>query len=397
MSSVKLSAIAPIYNVEEYLPRAIESILNQTYKNLEIILVDDGSTDHCGLICDEYAKKDSRIIVIHKENGGIASAIKAGAQAATGEYTIVFGPDDWLERNAYEMVAADIEKYHPDIVSFGWMKDYGEFLEEYPNIIPEGLYTREEFWNVFNRIVQENHFFSQPIDMSQVDKAFKTELFQKHENNCSEQLKKNVDDAMVLPALMDMGNIYIDSRYWYHYCVRKTSILWQTAGGDCERAVVLAKHLINVYRNYDGNALHLGKFLLYKIIHHMMLDTPEMFIDENKCWMYPKLKKDSSIVVYGKGVFGNRLIGQLKRLNFTQIIDNIDSNDVSRLDHISGYDYIVVAVFNARIVNSILKVLEEKHIQRDKILIIEKNNIKSEMLPEEVRKLYEQVVSIKGI
>ena len=130
MSSVKLSAIAPIYNVEEYLPRAIESILNQTYKNLEIILVDDGSTDHCGLICDEYAKKDSRIIVIHKENGGIASAIKAGAQAATGEYTIVFGPDDWLERNAYEMVAADIEKYHPDIVSFGWMKDYGEFLEE---------------------------------------------------------------------------------------------------------------------------------------------------------------------------------------------------------------------------------------------------------------------------
>ncbi len=395
MNSVKLSAIAPIYNVEEYLPRAIESILNQTYKNLEIILVDDGSTDHCGLICDEYAKKDSRIIVIHKENGGIASAIKAGAQAATGEYTIVFGPDDWIEKNAYEMVAEDIEKYHPDIVSFGWVKDYADFLEEYPNIIQEGLYTREGFWKAFNQIVQDNHFFSQPIDMSQVDKAFKTELFRKHENNCSEQLKKNVDDAMVFPALMDMGNIYIDSRYWYHYCVRKTSILWQKAGGDCERAVVLAKHLINMYRKYDGDALHLAKFLLYKIIHHMMLDTPEMFIDENKCWIYPKLEKDSSIVVYGKGVFGNRLIGQLERLNFSKIIANIDSHDVSRLDHISGYDYIVVAVFNARIVNSILKVLEEKHIQRDKILIIEKNNIKSEMLPVEVRKLYEQVVNDK--
>lgn len=392
MNSVKLSAIAPIYNVEEYLPRAIESIINQTYKNLEIILVDDGSTDNCGLICDKYAKIDSRIIVIHKENGGIASAIKAGAQVATGEYTIVFGPDDWLERNAYEMVVEDIEKYHPDIVSFGWMKDYADFLEEYPNIIQEGLYTREGFWKAFNQIVQDNHFFSQPIDMSQVDKAFKTELFQKHENNCSEQLKKNVDDAMVFPALMDMDNIYIDSRYWYHYCVRKTSILWQTAGGDCERAVVLAKHLINMYRKYDGDALHLGKFLLYKIIHHMMLDTPEMFIDEKKCWIYPKLERDSDIVVYGKGVFGNRLIGQLERLNFSKIIANIDSNDVSRLDHISGYDYIVVAVFNARIVNSILKVLEEKHIEKDKILIIEKDNIKSEMLPEDVRKLYEQFV-----
>lgn len=391
MDTIKLSIIIPVYNVEEYLPRAIESVINQTYKNLEIILIDDGSTDNCSTICDEYAKKDSRIVIIHKENGGIVSAIKAGIKVATGDYSITLGSDDWIEKNAYEMVVEDIEKYHTDIVSFGWIKDYEDFSEEYPNILPEGLYTKEEFWSVFNRNVRDNYFFSQPIDMSQVNKAIKTEIFKKHELACSEKLKKNVDDAVIFPILMDMSSIYIDSRYWYHYCVRKTSILWQAGNGDYSRSVHLAEHLINMYQKYNGNSLYLKEFLLYKMIHHMMLDNPEMFFEKDKCWIYPEVKKESNIIVYGKGVFANRLISRLKELNFSNIIDNIDSNDVFRLQDIKDYDYIVVAVFNARIVKSILEVLKENHIEKNKILIIDKNKITPAMLPENVRKAYEKI------
>ena len=80
-----ISIIVPIYNVEKYLKKCIDSIINQTYKNLEIILVDDGSPDNCGKICDEYAKKDNRIKVIHKENGGVSSARNVGVENATGE------------------------------------------------------------------------------------------------------------------------------------------------------------------------------------------------------------------------------------------------------------------------------------------------------------------------
>lgn len=97
-----ISVIVPVYNVEKYLNRCIDSIINQTYKNLEIILVDDGSPDNCGKICDEYAKKDSRIKVIHKENGGLSDARNAGINISIGKYITFVDSDDYLELNFIE-------------------------------------------------------------------------------------------------------------------------------------------------------------------------------------------------------------------------------------------------------------------------------------------------------
>ncbi len=97
-----ISVIIPVYNVEKYLNRCIESVANQTYKNLEIILVDDGSSDSCPQICDKWAKKDSRIKVIHKKNGGVSSARNAGLDISNGHYLSFVDSDDWLETNAFE-------------------------------------------------------------------------------------------------------------------------------------------------------------------------------------------------------------------------------------------------------------------------------------------------------
>lgn len=97
-----ISVIVPIYNVAVYLEQCMESILRQTYTELEIILVDDGSTDGCYQICEEYKKKDSRVVVLHKENGGLVSARKAGIQAATGNYIAWVDGDDWIEPDMYE-------------------------------------------------------------------------------------------------------------------------------------------------------------------------------------------------------------------------------------------------------------------------------------------------------
>lgn len=97
-----ISIIVPIYNVELYLEKCIESIINQTYKNLEIILVDDGSTDSCGKICDEYAKKDNRIKVIHKINGGLSDARNKGMEIAKGKYIGFVDGDDYVASDMYE-------------------------------------------------------------------------------------------------------------------------------------------------------------------------------------------------------------------------------------------------------------------------------------------------------
>lgn len=115
MSENKISVIIPVYNTEQYLDKCIESVVNQTYKNLEIILVDDGSTDKSGIICDKWKEKDERIIVIHKENGGVASARNIGLTYVTGDYIAWVDSDDWLENNVYEIVIKEMLNDNCDI------------------------------------------------------------------------------------------------------------------------------------------------------------------------------------------------------------------------------------------------------------------------------------------
>jgi len=140
-----ISVIVPIYKVEKYINQCIDSILAQTYKNLEVILVDDGSPDNCPKICDEYAKLDNRIRVIHKENGGLSDARNAGLEIAKGEYIGFVDSDDWIAPDMYEYMYNGIQKYSADIVSCGYFEclDKSNFAGGYYN--PEDrLYKEKE-------------------------------------------------------------------------------------------------------------------------------------------------------------------------------------------------------------------------------------------------------------
>ena len=106
MNQGLVSIIVPVYKAEKYIHQCIDSLLAQTYRNIEVILVDDGSPDHCGKICDEYAAKDSRVKVIHQQNGGVSVARQTGIDHATGEYSIHADPDDWVELNMIEELVA---------------------------------------------------------------------------------------------------------------------------------------------------------------------------------------------------------------------------------------------------------------------------------------------------
>lgn len=119
-----ISVIVPIYNVEDYLDRCVDSIINQTYKNLEIILVDDGSPDNCPKMCDDYAKKDSRIKVVHKENGGLSDARNVGMEVATGEYVSFIDSDDYISLDFYETLFQTMIDNDSDIVECSVVKFY---------------------------------------------------------------------------------------------------------------------------------------------------------------------------------------------------------------------------------------------------------------------------------
>ena len=119
MNSPLVSVIVPVYNVAPYLEQCLDSIVNQTYRNLEIILVDDGSTDESGTICDRYAEQDARIQVVHKENGGQSSARNVALDMMTGEWVLFVDSDDWIELNTLELLFEQKDE-RADLVEFGW-------------------------------------------------------------------------------------------------------------------------------------------------------------------------------------------------------------------------------------------------------------------------------------
>ena len=124
MDKYKISIIVPVYNVEKYINKCLDSIINQTYKNLEILFIDDGSTDNSGKICDEYAKKDKRIKVFHQPNSGVSAARNKGLDNITGDYVMFVDPDDWIELNTCEILLNEITKENNDILIFNFYKNY---------------------------------------------------------------------------------------------------------------------------------------------------------------------------------------------------------------------------------------------------------------------------------
>lgn len=169
---MKVSVIVPVYNVEQYLPQCVDSILAQTYKDLEVILVDDGSPDGSPAICDEYARRDPRVRVIHKKNGGLSDARNFGIDASTGEYLLFIDSDDyWDDPEGVEKCVALARSLDADVVNFGFKKYYqdtGKFETVHMNIFsPEctGLVDigRQLKYNVFitsacNKLVKASLF-----------------------------------------------------------------------------------------------------------------------------------------------------------------------------------------------------------------------------------------------
>lgn len=209
----KISVIVPVYNVERYLKRCIESIINQTYKDLEIILVDDGSTDSSGNICDEYKKIDKRISVIHKKNGGLSDARNEGLKVVTGTYIAFVDSDDFLDLDMYEYMQKNIEKENADIVICGTKIDYDN-----GKIIVKSSKKLEEF-DTKRALIELNSF--KTFDMSVWNKLY----------------KKSVIDRIMFPVGKKSEDYFVMYRYFdraqkvvvlpeakYHYIQRENSI-----------------------------------------------------------------------------------------------------------------------------------------------------------------------------
>ncbi len=156
-----ISVIIPVYNVEKYLRRCVESVMLQTYKDIEILLIDDGSTDRSGRICDELAHKDIRIHVFHKENGGVSSARNLGIERACGEYICFVDSDDWIDIDYFESAMPILEKEHPRLLMNNYVKDDGCGLTSCKFPSSPTLYFDEQ--EAFYEMVNGTHFGWEPF------------------------------------------------------------------------------------------------------------------------------------------------------------------------------------------------------------------------------------------
>lgn len=214
------SIIVPIYKVEKFLDKCIQSILNQTYDNFELILVDDGSPDNCPKICDEYAKKDKRIVVIHKKNGGLVSARNAGVEVATGEYICHVDGDDWVNEKMLEIIYDKaIKNNKVDMVVFGAIRQFNDRQEDIPNDVIEGLYNKERLQNEiypFMMYDPRKSFCNGLIFPVAWNKVYKSELMKKH--YCKDtRIRMGEDNAFVFECIIESKSIYFIKDQLYYY------------------------------------------------------------------------------------------------------------------------------------------------------------------------------------
>lgn len=213
----EISIIVPVYNVERYLDRCIKSILNQTFKNFELILVDDGSPDGCGKICDNYARIDSRIRVIHKENGGLSSARNAGLDIARGKYIGFVDSDDYIHERMYEILLKEAENNSSDIVIC-------KFKEVFDNIkIDEEINENIDIYNFNNVEALGQLYGSNAIDfVVSWNKIYDKRIF---ESERYKEGKLNEDEFIIHKLLYKSNRVTFISKELYYYFQRNDSIM----------------------------------------------------------------------------------------------------------------------------------------------------------------------------
>ena len=218
------SVIVPVYKVEKYLKNCIESVLSQTFSDFELILVDDGSPDSCPDICDSYRDKDSRIKVVHKENGGLASARRAGIKVAQGDYVYNLDSDDLIENDTLECAYNIIKDTNCEIVSFSyrWVKN-GKTVNITNDGLKEGFYGKEDIQkHIYPRILMDKNMNHVSYYLS--GKAVKREFLTPNQLAVSEKISLGEDLCCVISCYLKAESVYISKKEAYLYTVREDSI-----------------------------------------------------------------------------------------------------------------------------------------------------------------------------
>jgi glycosyltransferase involved in cell wall biosynthesis len=374
-----ISVIVPIYQIERYIGICIESLLNQTYKNLEIILVDDGSPDRCPEICDLYASKDSRIKVIHKPNGGLVSARKAGIEMATGDYVGYVDGDDWVGPGFYESLYSAIVTSDCDVVCAGQSRDLFDQSVHFLNPYPLGIYTGENLKILQESMLSYGDFYRPGITTYVWNKLFKREVLYKHQMNVDNRISIGEDAAVTYPVLMECNSVYISDCVAYHYRQREDSMLKKSASFsvEAEKLKYLYEYMSEFAKQYGRN---LQKQVDDYVLGICIMRSGGRLLDDSYS-TFDEIYYGTDIVIYSAGTFGQQLMNRFRESEHCNVVAWIDDDfweyrrcclDVDSVERITSlqFDYILIAAIDGHVTEIVKKRLLDYGISENKILSV---------------------------
>ncbi|MCI8994265.1 MAG: glycosyltransferase [Lachnospiraceae bacterium] len=376
---MKISVIVPIYNVEGYLNKCIESIINQSYKDLEIILVDDGSTDNSSAICDRYAEVDMRIINIHKSNSGVVSARKTGGQIASGEYIVSVDGDDWIDEDYIENFVEFIEREKREVIwSISYYKQRGCYSELCLANVKGDILSKGVQRELLNLVCGE-YGFQNDIEYSICNKCIKRDLYNLVQGKVDDSLTRGEDLYFSIALLTNTDSIFFCRNDGYHYVQRETSNTNNKTAYTNEKFLILQEKLKEF-----SSALKEKKKSLNHIIDGYLLSTYMLYFFgtvQDREYLYPftEIEKGSRIVIYGGGSIGKNIISYLENLADYNIVAWVDSRMVdqkigkwvvksaSEIVNLQ-YDFIILATNRTKYIEEMKENLKRLEIKDEKVV-----------------------------
>ena len=389
--NIKISVIVPIYNVEEYLPQCIDCIVSQTYKNFELILVDDGSTDSCSKICNRYLEKDSRIQYVYKTNGGQISARKAGADIAAGDYILFVDGDDWIDVDEIEkLVEILIQNDYPDMIAFGLAEEYAENTIFRKNGTDVGMYAGERLSGLKHKILMTDNFFEWKIHPSLCNKLIKSSLLKQNIYNIPNIITYGEDTICSFVCVLKATSIYVCDYAPYHYRQRMGSAVSEPR----ELPREMFKEIYNMFNMaFCGMEDNLWDLKLYMFFILMLKGYSHLLSDELSLFPFADIEKNSRIVIYCAGGFGKVLHEYACNSEQYTVVGWTDSKaeqyqaqglEVQSANEIlkREFDYVMIAILDERKAKQIAGSLYEKGVPMHKIKYVEKEVLEKMKLPE---------------
>lgn len=388
-----LSVIIPVYNKERYLCQCLDSVLRQNIEEMEIICVDDGSTDGSGELLDHYASLDARIRVIHKENSGLVQARKTGIQAATGKYTGYVDSDDWIEPEMYEVLYNIAEQYQADLVCSGYVWEKGMHVE-FSDGFSEGLYQDKELDMLRDQIFFRESTREIGITPSLCNKLFRTSILKQVQMIVPDEVSNCEDRICTVAYVLKAETVYILKKAFYHYVFHRESMIHQEDAfyldklGITHRAFQFMQHQLNFSEKLRVQCeLYMIGKVLDGLNIHMNFPVPDLMLIAPR-WV-EHFPEGSKIVLYGAGRLGKVYYRQISSdfRGMVQLVGWVDRNwqnlsgyphEVQNPESIKkmDYDYVLLAFLDKQPAVEVRTYLtEELGVDCTKIVWLEQQNI----------------------